>query len=511
MPATKGRRAAKTPQPTTAPPEPAPAPAAAPGRKLNGVSAIRAFFRRNTTPIYFVSPTAFNLLGVDRWIAGFHYVNFYDSFGGSHPRVFVPEHRAEDDFESMEELNNHLLTHPEFYDLVQREGPGKVVFVMFDEESERLAAELGLSLALPSAALRHHLDSKLVTTRLGNEAGVPSVPNVLGTAADYDGLLALAASAGLGTDLVVQLPWGDSGKTTFFVKDRESWDAAKGDETMSGVEMKVMRRINCRPVAVEAVLTRHGTLVGPIMSDITGYAELTPYKGGWAGNDVFPDVLSAEQRTRARVLTQNLGDRLGSEGYRGFFEVDYLVDIDTGELYLGELNPRLSGISSMTNVTAGAYAELPLFLFHLLEYMDVDYTINVAEINARWADPDNIDVWSQVVVKQTDDSIALITGAPESGIWEAGARGKLKFIRSATDWHDLQATDEGFYLRISGPGDYLYKGADIGILITRARLQSDAYRLTPLCKRWVNGLRARVAATPLDQLPPGVSPAAVKG
>ena len=139
MPATKGRRAAKTPQPTTASPEPAPAPApaAAPGRKLNGVSAIRAFFRRNTTPIYFVSPTAFNLLGVDRWIAGFHYVNFYDSFGGSHPRVFVPEHRAEDDFESMEELNNHLLTHPEFYDLVQREGPGKVVFVMFDEESER--------------------------------------------------------------------------------------------------------------------------------------------------------------------------------------------------------------------------------------------------------------------------------------------------------------------------------------------------------------------------------------
>ena len=39
----------------------------------------------------------------------------------------------------------------------------------------------------------------------------------------------------------------------------------------------------------------------------------------------------------------------------------------------------------MTNVTAGAYAEMPLFLFHLLEYLDVDYTIDVDEINARWA------------------------------------------------------------------------------------------------------------------------------
>lgn len=272
-----------------------------------------------------------------------------------------------------------------------------------------------------------------------------------------------------------------------------------------------MKRINCRAVAVEAVLTRHGTLVGPIMADITGYAELTPYKGGWAGNDVYLDVLDEKQHARARVLTQNLGDRLGSEGYRGFFEVDYLVDTDTGELYLGEINPRLSGISSMTNVTAGAYAELPLFLFHLLEYLDVDYEIDVDEINARWADPDTVDVWSQVVVKQTGDAIGLITAAPETGIWATGARGKLRFARPATDWHDLQDDDEGFYLRVAGPGDYLYKGADIGILVSRGRLQSNDFRLTPLCKRWVSGIRALVSSTPLDELPAGATPAAIKG
>ena len=45
----------------------------------------------------------------------------------------------------------------------------------------------GIDLALPPAALRHRLDSKLVTTRLGNEAGVPSVPNVLGSVTHGDG------------------------------------------------------------------------------------------------------------------------------------------------------------------------------------------------------------------------------------------------------------------------------------------------------------------------------------
>ena len=72
------------------------------------------------------------------------------------------------------------------------------------------------------------------------------------------------------------------------------------------------------------MLTRHGTVVGPLMTDLTGHPELTPYRGGWCGNDIFPDALSPEHRERARELTRKLGDRLAQEGYRGLLEVDYL-------------------------------------------------------------------------------------------------------------------------------------------------------------------------------------------
>ena len=149
------------------------------------------------------------------------------------------------------------------------------------------------------------------------------------------------------------------------------------------------------------MLTRHGTLVGLLMNDITGHPELTPYRGGWAGND-YPATLTGDQKQRARDLTARLGSRLADEGYSGFFEVDFLVDTGTGELYLGELNPRISGISSMTNVTAGAYADLPLFLFHLLEYLDVDYEVDIDEINERWSREASVDVWSQIIIKETD-------------------------------------------------------------------------------------------------------------
>ena len=46
---------------------------------LRGISEIRSFFRQNDTPVYFVSATAFNLLGIDRWVRNFTFVNWYDS------------------------------------------------------------------------------------------------------------------------------------------------------------------------------------------------------------------------------------------------------------------------------------------------------------------------------------------------------------------------------------------------------------------------------------------------
>jgi biotin carboxylase len=470
---------------------------------LRGISEIRAYFRTNETPIYFVSPTAFNLLGIDRWLRNFFFVNYFDSFEGNHPRVFVPKERPYREFESMEDICNYLLGHNEVLDMIERRGGGgKAVFVMFDDETEKAATAAGLETAHPSADLRHRLDSKIVTTRLGNEAGVPSAPNVLGRAKSYDELRALAESAGLGHDLVVQTPYGDSGKTTFFINGQRDWDA--NAKEMVDQELKVMKRINVRAAAVEAALTRHGTIVGPLMTDLTGHPELTPHKGGWCGNDIFPDALPPAQRDRARVMTQQLGDRLAGEGYRGFVEIDYLADVDTGELYLGEINPRISGVTSMTNVTAGAYADVPLFLFHLLEFMDVDYEIDVEDINRRWAEASSVDVWSQIILKDVGDEVARLSDAPKTGIWRRADSGEIGFSRWGNDWHSLHDDSEAFFLRVLGPGDYTYPGADLGVLVARSRMQTDDSRLTERAREWLQGIEARFVRTPP---PPEAAPA----
>jgi biotin carboxylase len=499
----------------SAEPQPQPEEAAkavgAPGlmisaKPLTGIPAIRNFFRTNETPIYFVSATAFNLLGIDRWVRNFRFVNYYDSFDGTHPNVFVPSEQTPRAFESIEEIVNYLLGHKEVADLVAANGgSGKAAFLMFDEETEQLTDELGLDVAFPPASLRHRMDSKIETTRLGNEAGVPSVPNTMGTGTDYPGLLKIARDAGLGDDLVVQTPYGDSGQTTFFIASERDWDEHR--RKIAGEKIKVMKRIEPRELAIEGVITRHGTLVGPLMAELTGFPELTPYDGGWCGNDVSPELLTEKQRRIARERTIAMGERLRDEGYRGYFELDFLLDADTGEMWLGELNPRVTGASSITNVTAVAYGDMPLFLFHLLEFMDVDFEFDAEELNDRWAQAHNLDEWTQFILKQTEDVTELITEAPRSGIWRMDGGGRIGFARRDTDWHTVADEAEAFYLRIAGMGQYRYPGADLGIMVTRGRFMDEEHELLDRARQWISGIKGQFRSTPpgADQ-PPAVKP-----
>ncbi len=428
----------------SSPPVPAPS-----RRRLGGISEIRGFFRTNTSPVYFFGPTAFNLLGIDRWVRNFSYVAYYDSWDGGHPRVFSPKNKPYVEFTSSEDINNYLLRDPEVQAFIaSRGGPPRVAMVFFDEETEQLCAKLGYELILPSDALRRRLDSKIVTTVLGNEAGAPSVPNVLVEVDSWGTLVRVATGAGLGTDLVVQTPYGDSGKTTFFLTSEADWTSYAGD--IVGQQAKVMKRINNKAAAVEAVLTRHGTIVGPFMTDLTGYPELTPYKGGWCGNDLFPEALSDEHRAK------------------------------------------------------GAYADVPLFLFHLLEYMDVDYVIDVDEINERWRELAAVDVWAQLIMKEPNDSVERILAAPRTGTYHLDDDGSLDFARVSYDWHDVTHEDEAFFLRVYGPGDYRFKGADLGILVTKGRMQ-NAEGLTDRARRYIDGIRGKYVSESVEE-PPAVVP-----
>ncbi|MCB0791183.1 MAG: biotin carboxylase [Flavobacteriales bacterium] len=472
-----------------------------PDNTLKNISDIRRFFHRNEVPLYFISATNFNLLGADEWIKGFKFITYIDCFDGLHPNLMSPRvEEPHEEFQSIEDINNYLLTHSEVRDYLEgrrpstrkgrRQASGKAMFLMFDERTEALAKKAGLEVIFPRAKLRSWLDNKVNTNRVAEKAGVPCVPNVLSPVKHYEHLLAVAQKARLGGDLVVQTPYGDSGHTTFFIKNEKDYEKC-AKEIEAEKECKIMKRINCRGAAMEACVTRHGTIVAPLMTELVGFKELTPYKGGWCGNEIFADTFTPQIRAKARRYARRFGDQLLKEGYKGYFELDFLIDTDTGAIYLGELNPRITGASSITNHAAFALADAPLHLFHILEWMDVPYTLSVNALNRRWADPANIDSWGQMVIKYTADDVRRVTDAPRSGIWRMRDDGSIHFWRMDTHRRYVENDNEAFFLRISRPGDWFYEGADMGILVMRGRMMTDDFTLTERARKWLTAIRSQ--------------------
>jgi hypothetical protein len=368
---------------------------------------------------------------------------------------------------------------------------------MFDEKTEELAKQLGPEQVFPSAKLRTHLDNKVVTNRVAMKADVPTVPNVLTRVDSFETLRKVYKH--LGEELVVQTPFGDSGHTTFFISNEEEW--SKYADEIIAEEVKVMKRINCRGAAMEACVTRHGTIVAPLMTELVGFKELTPYKGGWCGNEIYADCFTPKIRKKAKKYAEQFGNQLRKEGYKGYFELDFLIDTDTNELYLGELNPRVTGASSITNHAVFALADAPLFLFHIMEYMDQDYELSINALNQRWHLPENIDSWGQMVIKHTDDSIMQISSAPRSGIYRMDDQGKIHFDRMDTHRRAVETEKEAFFLRILKAGDYIYEGADLGILVMRGRMMTDDFQLLDRSRNWINAIRAEFVAVEPTNVP----------
>ena len=217
-------------------------------------------------------------------------------------------------------------------------------------------------------------------------------------------------------------------------------------------------------------------------------------------------TIPAAQKRSSRKSENSILVSAWFGGFFNDFELDFLIDKKTNDIWLGELNPRITGASSMTNHAAFAHADAPLFLFHLLGFSKKKFDLDVEELNARWADPEMIDSWSQMVVKHTDDSVDIITDAPQSGIYKMLEDGRVVFDRF--DYHRRAVGEnEAFFLRILQTGDYRYEGADLGILVTRGRSMTKNFQLTEESKRWIHGIKHAFSAKPLPAAKPLDEPA----
>ncbi|WP_028862147.1 hypothetical protein [Psychromonas aquimarina] len=468
--------------------------------KLDNFEAVKQYFSGNSVPYYFISPTNFNLMDMHRWVNNWLNINSINCYDGLSASTLIPALNSCGVFSSLESINYYLLNHPQsltlFADHTEKQNgsdknSARALFLFFNPELQARCTELGIDIQLPDNELVKSIDNKITTTEIGNEAGVASVPNTLANVDSYQTLLTLAESHMLGKNWVVQTPYGDSGKTTFFISSEDDYNKA-AEKIEEQDRVKIMKRINCVGTAIEACASRAGTYVGPLLSEMIGFEQLTPYKGGWCGNELYQDAFSDELRKNIHEKTESLGSALYERGYRGYFEADYLIDLDDSCVYLGELNPRITGISAMTNTSPFCQKTIPLFLFHLLEYgcVEAENLISPAQYNQLSLTEGAQGETSQMIIKHTPEQIQKIHNAPVSGVYQLDNNNQLQLLKAGSEVTDKSDNpDHGFIMRIMGADEYAYQGADLAIVFLNTRLtQARGTELNSTAARWLQAV-----------------------
>ena len=104
-------------------------------------------------------------------------------------------------------------------------------------------------------------------------------------------------------------------------------------------------------------------------------------------------------------------------------------------------------------------------------------------------------------MKEPHDAVERIVEAPRTGTYHLNEDGSVNFVHTSYDWHEVTHEDEAFFLRVYAPGDYRFRGADLGILVTKGRMQT-AEGLTDRARRWIDGIRQMYVSEPLITAPP---------
>lgn len=129
-------------------------------------------------------------------------------------------------------------------------------------------------------------------------------------------------------------------------------------------------------------LTRHGLIQSPPALQYTGLKTLTTNPFATVGRQ-WPSLATPEIKEKIKQITSEFSEKiLKPLNYRGFFGLDFLI---TGnEVYLLECNPRLTAsfafytqIEMRNNIT-------PLFYFHLSEFIDINYQIDLKNEQKRF-------------------------------------------------------------------------------------------------------------------------------
>jgi len=318
---------------------------------------------------------------------------------------------------------------------------------------EKICQENKWNLIAPPVKFgKNFFENKIKFRQILEELNIPVLPGKITTLEKlhYGHLI-----NSYGLPFVIQHPTKGGGKGTFFINNKDDFDKVYKKlkeptrETYLGekkeepaTEILITKFIEGPSPSVTGCVTKQGVLSTNPQYQVLDMPELyNPEKGSglFCGHDWTSSNFSKDIKRQIYEITEKIGDYFKEQGYKGIFGLDFILDEKTNKFYVTESNPRLLGSFPTISMIQMRNNEPPILAFHILEYLKINYEMNLKAINTLMRKNKQ---GAQMILHNLSGKWAKIGKTIKPGIYQLNKNGKIKFLRPGYKIQHLKKKSE---------------------------------------------------------------------
>jgi len=416
---------------------------------IKDLNSLKKFFKEKVNfPIFGAGVYAFHRLGPEEFLANYRILALRRSLDGELIKKDIKVISVEKSLgtKHIRDPRNAttLLDHPKIKKYLQNfeDAKNEINILVYKASSkmEKAAQKNNWNLMTPPVKFGKELfENKIKFRKILEDLNV-SVPPGKITSLNKLHYGHLINSYGL--PFVIQHPTKGGGKGTFFIKNHEDFENAYQKlkepikETYLGEqkeepteEVIVTGFIEGPSPSITGCVTRHGIISTNLQYQILDMPELySPEKGSglFCGHDWSASDFSEEINKQAYHAIEKVGNYFKEQGYKGIFGLDFIMDKKSKKLYITEANPRLLGSFPTLSMVQIKNNETPMIAFHILEYLNINYEIDINSINNLIRQKKQ---GAQMILHNLNNKWSRIGKTVKAGIYQLDKNGKPKFLR----------------------------------------------------------------------------------
>ena len=371
---------------------------------------------KSLSPIFFVTPSVNRAIGLEKELGDFHIVCSQNSD--------VIEYMRKDGVNVFclndERIKNSgkLLESAAALSYVKEKSKGQKANIITFKPSPKAAkicADNGFNYLGNDWKLNRRLENKVEFVSVMEKLKIPGAK-----------CRAVKLEEGISPDsfkelekgcVVIQLPRGFSGNSTFLVKSKSELE--KLIEKYKNRTVKVSEFLEGETYTIDACVGEFGVAISQPIYQITGLTDFNKNKLGTSGNDyAYAENLDFRAKERIFSFTQKVGNYMKSLGYKGIFGLDLIVNGSNVDLV--EINPRFVGSISVITKLQLLREEIPFLYLHIAEFLGSGHSLKVPDHYLSfesWSKKENFQA-SQLILRNTAESFLEVAESLPSGIYK---------------------------------------------------------------------------------------------